>query len=102
MPRYTVATKETVDGVLEVTARAFPTAKNQFTFWQAIEAHVIPNEDGMVSFRPIMVAFRRRAVMELFDGGNAKEVARILNISVKAVHDDIAAYYTTQEYPASK
>lgn len=102
MPKYSDATLEAIESVLQITKRAFPVAKSRFMFWKSLAEHLNVDEKGRVSFRPILVAERRRAVIELFDGENVKEIAKSLNITVKVVYDDIADHYANREHPAPK
>jgi DNA-binding NarL/FixJ family response regulator len=99
MPQYSDATKDAIDGALEVGQRAMPDAKTRVLFWKSLWERMNIDEDGKFYLRPVMVAERRRAVMEMFDGTNAKEIAKSLGFSLKTIEHDIADFYESNAPP---
>ena len=99
MPKYSDATKDGIDSALEVGKQAMASGRTRVLFWKSLWERLNFDEKGRVSIRPILIAERRRVVMEMFDGTNAKDVAKSLGFSLKTIERDIAEYYTSHASP---
>src|SRR3990167_6909479 len=93
MPKLSTATKESLESVIEISDRVIDDLERSYRYWLSLSRVVNLDGSGRISFRPILLAHRRKLVMKLFTGDNYDDVARHLNVSEKTVRGEVLWNY---------
>lgn len=89
MPKRTSDIQEEIESVKEILDKYIPSPRSQHHFFKSLQERLNCDDHGKISFKPHVIASRRRLVLSLFKGNNHKEIANELGIPVDTVYNDL-------------
>jgi DNA-binding NarL/FixJ family response regulator len=89
MPKRTLDIQEEIESVKEVLDKFIPNPRSQHHFFKSLQDRLNCDDHGKISFKPHVLASRRRLVFSLFKGNNHKEIANEIGVSVDTVYNDL-------------